>query len=174
MPESLQEELVSLLENLIDENKINLLTHELDIWFKQTPTCEGDFYGQGTTTRFGSLLKKAPTKQDLVLHSAITPYLDEFLGPNCDWYQLSFKQAVRIHPGAPMQPVHKDELMWPHSKDCEWMIIVIWAIDDFKEENGATRLWPAYTDNGGDFEYKLSDSIVAEMPKGAALVFRIN
>lgn len=160
-----------ILENIIDENTVSRLSEELDIWFDQTPVCKGDFYGQGTTTRFGSLLSKAPTTQDIVLHSAIIPFLDEYLAPNCDWYQLSLTQAVRIHPGAAMQPVHKDELMWPHSKDCEWMVNVIWAIDDFKEENGATRLWPAYTDNGGDFEYNMNDSIVAEMPKGSALVF---
>ncbi len=160
-----------VLENLINEEMVSRLSSEMDVWFDKTPACQGDFYGQGTTTRFGSLLSKAPTTQDIVLHPEIMPLIDTFLGPNCDCYQLSLSQAVRIHPGAAMQPVHKDELMWPHQKDCEWMINVIWAIDDFKEENGATRLWPAHTDNGGDFEYNMGDSVVAEMPKGSALIF---
>lgn len=160
-----------IIENLIDDAQTEKVAKELDHWFDKTPACKGDFYGQGTTTRFGSLLSKAPSTQDLVLAPELTSLVDAFLSEHCDWYQLSLSQAVRIHPGAPMQPVHKDELMWPHDKNYEWMINVIWAIDDFKEENGATRLWPAYTDNGGDFEYKMGDSIVAEMPKGSVLMF---
>lgn len=161
----------AILPNLISDEETNKLALELDHWFDKTPACEGAFYGQGTTTRFGSLLNKAPATQDIILHDAITPIMDHFLNPYCDWYQLSLTQAVRIHPGAAMQPVHKDELMWPHEKTNEWMINIIWAIDDFTEENGATRLWPSHNDNGGDFVYDMDDSIIAEMPKGSALVF---
>ena len=123
-----------IIENLIDDAQTEKVAKELDHWFDKTPACKGDFYGQGTTTRFGSLLSKAPSTQDLVLAPELTSLVDAFLSEHCDWYQLSLSQAVRIHPGAPMQPVHKDELMWPHDKNYEWMINVIWAIDDFKEE----------------------------------------
>lgn len=169
--ETLEKQGYIILPNLITDTKTAKLATELDQWFDKTPACKGPFYGQGTTTRFGSLLRKTPTTQDIILHDAITPILDHFLAPYCDCYQLSLTQAVRIHPGAAMQPVHKDDLMYPHAKENEWMINVIWAIDDFTEENGATRLWPAQTDHGGDFEYNMDDSIVAEMPKGSALVF---
>ena len=166
-----------ILENLLDAGSVNQLSSELSTWFDKTPACRGDFYGQGTTTRYGSLLSKAPTTQDIVLHPEITDIIGEFLRPSsfepsyCDWYQLSLSQAVRIHPGAPMQPVHMDELMYPCVKDYEYMVNVIWAIDDFNEENGATRLWPAPMGPKDVFDYDMNDSIVAEMPKGSALIF---
>ena len=50
------------------------------------------------------------------------------------------------------------------------MVNVIWAIDDFFESNGATRVWPASIDSDDSFEFNMDDLIVTEMPKGSALI----
>lgn len=159
-----------ILENVIDQNLVSRVSDELNFWFDKTPKCEGDFYGWDTT-RFGSLLSKAPSTQELVLHPEITPFAEAILGPNCDWYQLNLSQAVRIHPGSPDQPPHRDEEMWACRKDCEYLINVMWAIDDFTKENGATRIWPRSQFNALNREMNEEDAVIAEMPKGSALIF---
>lgn len=159
-----------ILEDLLSDEEVDTLSSQLDVWFDKTPRCEGEFYGE-TTTRFGSLLNKVPFAQELVLRPEVLQVADEFLSPYCDWYQLNLSQAVRIHPGSPEQPVHRDELMWPCAKESEFLINVIWAIDDFTFENGATRIWPAYKDQSQAFEYNKDDAIAAKMKKGSALIF---
>jgi|TARA_R110002096_G_scaffold266710_1_gene460347 ectoine hydroxylase-related dioxygenase (phytanoyl-CoA dioxygenase family) len=159
-----------IFEDLLRPEEVDSLSEQLNHWFDKTPSCQGEFYGE-TTTRFGSLLRKAPLTQELVVRPEILSIADEFLLPYCDCYQLNLSQAVRIHPGAPEQPVHRDELMWPCAKESEFLINVIWAIDDFTFENGATRIWPAHKDQSQAFEYNKDDAIVAKMKKGSALVF---
>ncbi|WP_339863264.1 phytanoyl-CoA dioxygenase family protein [Paremcibacter congregatus] len=159
-----------ILENMISPDLLSNVSQELDQWFAKTPRCQGDFYGEDTT-RYGSLLTKAPSSQDLALHPDISYIADEILGPNCDWYQLNLGQAVRIHPGAPQQPPHRDEEMWPCPKSCEYLINVMWAIDDFTLENGATRIWPRSHFASLNRDMDEAEAIVAEMPKGSALIF---
>ncbi len=159
-----------IIENVLGKRLTDQISSELDCWFKETPKCQGDFYGW-KTTRFGSLLSKAPSTQDLVLKPEITSLIDAILGPNCDWWQLNLSQAVRIHPGSAMQPPHRDDEMWSCHKDCEYLVNVMWAIDDFTEENGATRIWPRSHYNALTRDMDETDAIVAEMPRGSALLF---
>jgi len=61
--------------------------------------------------------------------------------------------------------------MWPCTKNCEYLINVMWAIDDFTDANGATRVWPRSHYSSLSREMDLDESVIAEMPKGSALVF---
>ena len=63
--------------------------------------------------------------------------------PNCDCIQLNLTQAVRVHGQERPQAPHRDEEMWPcPTQGRHWLLNVMWAVSDFTEENGATRLWP--------------------------------
>lgn len=179
MKENLIEELERdgfvIIENLMESDLLQQISDELNCSFKKTPRCKGDFYGWNTK-RFGTIFTKAPATQNLALHPTITPVLDHILGPNCDWYQLNVAQAVRILPGSMQQPPHRDQEMWPCKKDFEYMVNVMWAIDDFTEKNGATVVYPqSHTTSEAfdydNFQWKTAKSKFAEMPKGSALVF---
>lgn len=159
-----------VLEDLVSDGQIAKINKELAPWFERTPRCRGDFYGWDTT-RFGSGLTKAPSCQKLVSHPLITAIMDAVLGPNCDWYQLNLSQAVRIHPGAARQPAHCDEDMWPGPKSFEYMLNVIWALDDFTEQNGSTLIWPRSQPSPPAGIFDESRAIVATMKKGSAVVF---
>jgi ectoine hydroxylase-related dioxygenase (phytanoyl-CoA dioxygenase family) len=57
--------------------------------------------------------------------------------------RLNMTQAIRIHPGQKAQAPHRDEEMWPADPNGQiWSLNVMWAVSDFTETNGATRLWP--------------------------------
>lgn len=160
-----------ILNDALSAHETATLEDELEPWLQRTPKCEGDFYGW-ETTRVGGLLSKAPMVQHLVLHPRILAIAEALLRPACDCIQLNLTQATRVHPTERGQAPHRDEEMWPaDTQGRHWLINVMWAVSDFTEENGATRLWPgshrAELDRGID----PAGSIAASMPKGSACIF---
>lgn len=169
--QELQDNGYVILKNLLAPKDVQAIASELDAHFAATPRCVGDFYGW-ETTRMGAVLTKAPSTQALLLHEAIWPAVEQILKPGCDYVQLNLVQAVRVHPGERAQAPHRDEEMWPATKHgIPWLINVMWAIDDFTEENGATRLWPKSHNAELDRFVDPQHSIAAEMPKGSACMF---
>lgn len=168
---TLQAEGYVVLEALLSSKEVATIASELEPHFQATPNCVGDFYGW-KTTRMGAVLTRAPSTQALVVHDAVWPAVEAVLKPACDFVQLNLVQAVRVHPGERAQAPHRDEEMWPSDKHgAPWLINVMWAIDDFTEENGATRLWPKSHQDGLDRFIDPAQSIPAEMPKGSACLF---
>src|SRR3546814_16611158 len=91
-----------------------------------------------------------------------------------DWSSdvCSSDLAIESFPGAPAQMPHRDQDMWRADKGRqEDMINVMWALDDFTAENGATRLWPG--SNHAAPDSVLSDDLAtaAVMPRGSAVIF---
>lgn len=160
-----------IFDRLLPEQVVDQVRAELEPWFAATPRCQGDFYGWNTT-RFGSVLVKSETSWKLVMHELMLSLMNEVLGPHCDWYQLNLTQAVRLHPGQRQQVPHRDEEMWPCIKNgAEYLVNVMWSLSDFTAENGATLLWPRSQFNRLSREVNPADAVIAEMPRGSALVY---
>jgi hypothetical protein len=160
-----------VIKDAITPEQVGRLRAELDDWFDRTPRCEGDFYGWNTT-RLASMLTKAPTTRELALHPLIWPLVEPVLSPHCDYIQLNLIQGVRVHPGERVQGPHNDEEMWPCEKHgIPWLVNVMWAVDDFTRENGATRLWRGSHLGGVDRYLAEEDADIAEMRAGSACVF---
>jgi Phytanoyl-CoA dioxygenase (PhyH) len=160
-----------ILEDMLNAHEAGVLAGELEPWLRNTPRCEGDFYGW-KTTRVGGLLSKAPIVQHLALNPRILAIADALLRPACDFVQLNLTQATRIHPGERAQAPHRDEEMWPEDKrGRHWLLNVMWAVSDFTEDNGATRLWPASHRQALDRSIDPQHSIAAAMPRGSACIF---
>lgn len=160
-----------IIEAVLNAHETDRLEKELEPWIARTPRCEGDFYGW-RTTRVGGLLSKAPIVQHLVLNPRILAIAEALLRPVCDCVQLNLTQATRVHPGERAQAPHRDEEMWPaDTQGRQWLLNVMWAVSDFTEENGATRLWPGSQRRALDRGEDPSKSITTIMPKGSACLF---
>lgn len=161
----------TILERRMPDGLLDRVRAELEPHFEATPRCQGDFYGW-KTTRIGSVLTKAPSVRELVLDPLVLSIVDPILGPHCDYVQLNLVQAVRVHGGERGQAPHRDEEMWPCPKQgVPWLINVMWAIDDFTPENGATRLWPESHRNELDRFIDESGAVPGTMPAGSACLF---
>jgi ectoine hydroxylase-related dioxygenase (phytanoyl-CoA dioxygenase family) len=100
--------------------------------------------------------------------------LDEVLGDHTTNYQLHLTQVIDIGPGEPAQLVHRDQWafdFFPFPKGYEVECHTMWAMSDFTDENGATRVIPG----SHRWEDKLrpdpSETVGAAMPKGSVFIY---
>ena len=110
--------------------------------FRETPFCNGGFYGS-RTKRFGRLLVRSPLARELVQHRLILAIASQVLGPWCDTVQLNLTQGLALHPGAPPQFPHRDQDMWRGAiGETEYLVNVMWPFTRYTPDNGATLIWP--------------------------------
>lgn len=161
-----------VIENAIPEELLDRVNGELDPHFQAAPFGAGAFYGP-ETKRFGRALMHSKAVHELALDRQVYGLVSEVLGPYCDSLQLNLTQGIEIHPGAPAQGPHRDADMWwlPRGQ-IESMINVMWALTDFTERNGATRVWPGTNREHLD-QMLLPDemAVPAVMPKGSVCLF---
>ena len=135
-------------------------------------TTESDFNGY-STLRVQSVLGYAPSTAKLIGHDTVMAVADAVLLRHCYDYRIGSTTGIEILPGEAAQVLHRDESNYPvQIPGMELQIGVMWAIDDFTAENGATRVVPGshqhiVTGRPPD----LSICVQAEMPKGSALFY---
>jgi hypothetical protein len=158
-----------IIENAAPAATFARVDAELAPHFAAAPFGTGAFYGP-ETKRFGRALSRSAALAELVLEETIFGLVGQVLGSNCDTLQLNLTQGIEIHPGAPAQGPHRDADMWwlPRGQ-MECMVNVMWALDDFTFDNGATRIWPQSNRMHLDQALLPDDMAVpAVMPRGSA------
>lgn len=136
----------AIIERALDNEFLAVVNGELDPWFERACYGDGYFFGR-KTKRFSGLFAKAPATAALALHEAILPAVEQvLLGPANDTVgecvQLNLTQAIEIGETEAAQLLHRDDGLFPCPKSFELMINVMWALQDFTRDNGATRLAP--------------------------------
>jgi len=162
-----------IIERLLDDATCERLAHELGPWLELTPLGADDFSGR-TTRRTGGLLTKCPTSAELVAHPLVLDVVERTLWPKKTTFQLHLTQSIAIGPGGPPQVLHRDHWcfdFFPFPRDVDVEVSTIWALTDFVEENGATRVVPDSHRTPDDTVYTPADSLPAEMPRGSVVLY---
>jgi ectoine hydroxylase-related dioxygenase (phytanoyl-CoA dioxygenase family) len=129
---------------------------------------DNDFEGR-QTVRIYNLLVHGPVFERVPIHERVLPVVEGVLDPGC---LLSSLSSIAIGPDETAQPIHADDQLIPIPKPHPPTVCnTMWALTDFTEANGATRLVPGThreqsPDYGRDY-----DSIPAEMPRGSVLIW---
>ena len=123
------------------------------------------------TRRIYSVIEKTLACNPLVEHPLVMALLDQILMPN---FLLSQLQVINVMPGEVRQPLHHDDGFYPIARPRKsFGAALIWALDDFTEQNGATmvypgsHLWGAVSPN----EIDVGKMVPAIMPAGSAVFF---
>ncbi|MCJ9427487.1 phytanoyl-CoA dioxygenase family protein [Kordiimonas marina] len=147
------------------------LQEDLKPHLESYPTCEGMFFGY-QTKRFGSVFSKSDASWALATHPVVTGVMNKILGPFCDRYQINLTQAIRIEPGEKEQLPHRDDEMFPFPhQGTHFMVNAMWALSDFSEENGGTRIWPRSHKDDLTREPSYDDVYYATMEAGDVVLY---
>jgi len=170
--DALKRDGAAIVDNVLPAGEVDDLLTELKPWMDATPLGPDDFSGR-RTKRTGALVARSPKCRELIMHPLILGAAGKLLS-HATSFQLHLTQLIAIGPGEPAQPIHRDQWafdFFPFPKDFDVQCNTIWALTDFTEENGATRVVPGSNHAEDRKEYRQEDSIPAEMTKGSVLVY---
>jgi ectoine hydroxylase-related dioxygenase (phytanoyl-CoA dioxygenase family) len=125
------------------------------------------------TRRTGSLIARSPTVRELLLDPLYLGIVRHRLS-HAYSVQLGLTELIALSPGAPAQFLHRDELLfdgYPFANDYEITTNTLWAVSDYTEEMGATRVVPGSHRLGPDERFTEADTVAAEMTRGSVLIF---
>jgi len=121
------------------------------------------------TQRLYNVLAKTRAFDDLIDHPSLLALLDHLFEPN---YLLSQAQAINITPGEDAQQLHFDDSFYKIPRPRPALAAsVIWAIDEFTPENGATDIVPGSHSWDAETFPTREQSIPCVMPAGSMVVF---
>jgi len=89
-------------------------------------------------------------------------------------FHLHLTQVIAIGPGEPPQQIHRDQWafdFFPFPSGYEVQCNTIWAMTDFTEANGATRVIPGSHRLEDRRQFEVEDTEPAEMAAGSCLFY---
>jgi ectoine hydroxylase-related dioxygenase (phytanoyl-CoA dioxygenase family) len=168
---SIDEQGYAIVEDAIELDLLDALTddlHRLEVELGIVPA-SNDFEGDQTVRIYNLLVHGAHFEQ-VPVHPSVLPVVEGVLDAGC---LISSLSSIAICEGETPQPIHADDQLMPIPKPHPPTVCnTMWALTDFTEANGATRIIPGShrADSSPDYGSPY-DSIPAEMPRGSVLVW---
>jgi ectoine hydroxylase-related dioxygenase (phytanoyl-CoA dioxygenase family) len=162
-----------VVEELVSGELMDRMQADLEPFLGATAPGGDEFTGFNTR-RTGSLLARSRDFGTIAAHPTVLGTLDRVLGDHATSYQLHLTQIIEIGPGEPAQYVHRDQWafdFFPFPSGFEVECHTMWAMNDFTEENGATRVIPGSHRWEDRLRPTVDQTIPAEMPKGSVLFY---
>ncbi len=152
--------------------QLDAIRNDMQPYIDATPVGGDNFTGKNTR-RSGALIARSPASHDLIRHATILEVAAKLLH-RAQTFQLHLTQVISIGPNSPAQAIHRDEWAFDffefpsdHHVQCN----TIWAMTDFTEDNGATRLIPGSQADPVERGRSVDESVPAEMTKGSCLLY---
>jgi ectoine hydroxylase-related dioxygenase (phytanoyl-CoA dioxygenase family) len=160
----------TIVEDAFDTEFADALREDLDRLERELGVVpSGNDFEGARTVRIYNLLVHGELYERIPVHETVLPVVEGVLDPGC---LISSLSSIVICPEEKAQPIHSDDILIPLDKPHAPIVCnTMWALTDFTEPNGATRLVPGshLRENpqyGGDY-----DTIPAEMRKGSVLIW---
>jgi ectoine hydroxylase-related dioxygenase (phytanoyl-CoA dioxygenase family) len=161
----------TIIENALEPDFVSALDEDLLRLERELEIRPARNPFEGTRTlRIYNLLVHGELYQRVPVHPSVLPVVEGVLDAGCLVSSLS---SIAIQPGEIAQPIHADDQLIPVPKPhVPFVCNSMWAISDFTEENGATRIIPgSHLRDGSPAFGSQHDSIPAEMPRGSVMVY---
>lgn len=151
---------------------IEAVREELRPCFDSEGTYDQSEFNGYATLRVPGILARSRSAAELIAHPKLLEIADAILLPHCTAYRIGSTTGIEIHPGETEQRLHRDDGIYPlRVPGMELQLSSNWALDDFTEENGATRLIPGSHAWKEAYVVREEDCVQAVMPKGSLLLY---
>ncbi len=175
-PEAVHEALAAdgcaVIDGLAPKDQRERLMRELGPYLEARAPGPDEFAGH-QTRRIGGLIARSPTARELVASPLVLGTVEKLLA-DATSFHVHLTQIIAIGPGESAQRVHRDQWafdFFPFPKGYEVQCNTLWALTDFTEENGATRVIPGSHLHDDKLEYRNEDTEPAEMEAGSVLLY---
>jgi len=161
----------TVLEGVIEEDLVDAIAEDLLRLERDLGIVPADNLFEGLkTVRIYNLLVHGDLYEQIPVHPNVLPVVEQVLDSGL---LISSLSSIAIGPDESAQMLHADDQLIPLPRPHPPIVCnTMWAITDFTDQNGATRLVPGthlstdLPDLGTTYE-----SIPAEMSKGSVLVW---
>jgi ectoine hydroxylase-related dioxygenase (phytanoyl-CoA dioxygenase family) len=162
----------AVVDRLLEPGTREALMSELAPHLEDTPAGPDAFAGRHTR-RTGGLIARSATARDVVQHPLVLSTVGQVLSHATN-HQIHLTQMIAIGPGEPAQAVHRDQWafdFFPFPRGFEVQCNTLWAMTDFTERNGATRVVPGSHRYEDRRSFREDETEPAEMEAGSVLLY---
>ena len=162
----------AVIDRLADPDQMARTLEEMGPYLDAVAPGPDDFAGH-LTRRVGGLVARSEAARSFVGHRVVLDVVDRVLSHATN-YQLHLTQIIAIGPGQPAQAIHRDQWAFDFFQfpaGYEVQCNTIWAMDDFTEENGATRVVVGSNHREDRLELPPDETEPAEMDAGSVLLY---
>jgi len=162
----------AVIEGLASPDAMTQVSREMAPHIEATPLGRESFVGR-QTRRTGGLIPRSPASHALLVHPLVLDAVGLLLA-HATTFRLHLTQVIAIGPGETAQPVHRDQWafdFFPFPRGYEVQCNTLWAMSDFCEENGATRVIPGSHLYDDKLEFGVEDTECVEMAPGSVLLY---
>lgn len=163
-----------IVSGLASPESMDQVMAELEPFLVATNHGSNEFLGH-STRRTGALIARSPTARTLITNPVMLDIMDRVLGDHASTFQVDLTQMIDIGPGETAQTIHRDQWSFdrfPFPPGFEAEVGTLWAVTDFTEAMGATRVivgshrWEQEPD-----EVDLAVTTSAVMAKASVLIY---
>ena len=161
----------TIVEDAIEPDLVDRLVAAIDGLHASLGTTPAANIFEGTSTlRVYNLLARGKVFEEVPVHERILPIGKRVLDCGC---LVSALSSITILPGETPRPIHADDQLIPLPKPHVPIVCnTMWALTDFTEDNGATRLVPrTHTRDRNPELGEPHETIPAIMKRGSVLVW---
>ena len=162
----------AVVESLGSRETVAAILDELSPYMDRTETGQDEISGS-LTRRTGAVPARSRASWELLRHPLIVAAASHYLAPPGQRMHICTAVTSDLLPGQEAQPVHRDQWTygyypWPAGFEVEFN--VLWAMQDFTEINGGTRVVPGSHTWDNELELTQADTVGVECPVGSAII----
>jgi ectoine hydroxylase-related dioxygenase (phytanoyl-CoA dioxygenase family) len=156
----------TLLPGLLSEQRLAALRGALD-WVYRNEAHVARQRSEPGCLRGYNLVRRDPLFREALQQPEVIAVVEELLGRDCILHSFEARSAL---PGGGKQSLHRD---MPFVPGMALSINVVWMLDDFTLENGATRVVPGshLRPDGPERDCIYPDEVLGTAPAGTLLAF---
>ncbi|KVX09140.1 phytanoyl-CoA dioxygenase [Burkholderia ubonensis] len=172
-----------IVQNMLSPQTLEGLWADIGPELDATPEGDGEFVGR-QTRRVSGLFNRSLHMETLITQPKLYEAAERWLvKPFKYWLndkqyeatpalQVSLTQAIMIRPGEGLQPLHRDDIAHHRRHPGpDSQIQVLYALSDYSEAMGATRVIPGSHKWDDDRAPRFEESVPAEMNPGDGLLY---